>query len=291
MKKKLGFLGVFLALALSVGCSSSTTNSSETQQMTSSSTQPTKTIKLGIVGAVYEELWAPAKQKLAQQGIDLEFVNFSSYVKPNNALANGEIDLNAFQHDIYLQTEITQHNYKIQKIGNTFIIPLNLYSNKYKNISELPEKAKIAIPNDPTNGGRALKVLEAAGLIKLSADAGFNPTIKDVQENKKNIEIVELAANTIASALPDIDAGIVNGNYALDFGLDAQNPLFKDNVLDGKEYWNLVAARTEDLSDPAKVELYKKVLEAFQSAETEEVFNNKFSGYFVKIGWDEKLLG
>lgn len=248
------------------------------------------TVKLGVVGAIYEDLWKPAKEALKGEGVDLEIVQFSDYVTPNNALANGEIDLNAFQHRIYLENEVKEHGYKIENIGNTFIIPLNLYSQKVKSLDELKDGAVVAIPDDVTNGGRALKVLEAAGLIKLKAEAGFNPTIDDIESYTKQIKIEELKANTIPSALADVDAGIVNGNYALDFGLKTDEAIYKDSVLDQKEYWNLIAARTDDLSDPAKLEAYKKVVKAFQSQETEDVFNNDFGGYFIAVGWDEDLL-
>ena len=140
------------------------------------------TLTLGVVGSVYEEIWAPAKEQLAKEGIDLKIQQFSDYVTPNNALANGEIDLNSFQHQIYLDTEIENNDYKIQSIGYSFIIPLNLYSNKVKSLSEIKDGDTIAIPNDLTNGGRALKVLEAANLIKLKDDAAFSPTIDDIDK-------------------------------------------------------------------------------------------------------------
>ena len=243
-------------------------------------------IKLGVVGSIYEDLWAPAQKALKAEGITLKIVQFSDYVTPNNALNNGEIDLNAFQHRIFLENDAGSHNYDIKLIGNTFIIPLNLYSSKVKSVAELKNGATIAIPNDVTNGGRAIKVLAAAGLIKLSANAGFNPTVADIVENPKNIVIKELAANTIPSALADVDAAIVNGNYALDFGIKTESAIFKDTSVDEKQYWNLIAARNVDLKDPAKVEIFKKVVKAFQTKETEDVFNKTYGGYFIKEGWD-----
>lgn len=243
-------------------------------------------VKLGVVGSIYEDLWAPAQKALKKQGIDLKFVQFSDYVTPNNALSNGEIDLNAFQHRIFLKTDAGAHNYDVKLIGNTFIIPLNLYSTKIKSVKDLKKGSVVAIPNDVTNGGRAIKVLAAAGLISLKKEAGFNPTVNDISENKSGIVIKELAANTIPSALQDVDAAIINGNYALDFGIKTDSAIFKDTSVDEKEYWNLVAARGKDLNDPKKVEVFKKVVKAFQTAETEKVFNKDFGGYFIKEGWD-----
>ena len=243
-------------------------------------------IKIGVVGSIYEDLWAPAQKALKAEGINLKIVQFSDYVTPNNALSNGEIDLNAFQHRIFLENDAGSHNYDVKLIGNTFIIPLNLYSSKVKSVAELKNGATVAIPNDVTNGGRAIKVLAAAGLITLKADAGFNPTVADIVENPKNIVIKELAANTIPSALADVDAAIVNGNYALDFGIKTESAIFKDTSVDEKQYWNLIAARGADLKDPAKVEIFRKVVKAFQTKETEDVFNKTYGGYFIKEGWD-----
>lgn len=250
------------------------------------STAKVTEVKLGVVGSIYEDLWAPAQKALKAQGINLKIVQFSDYVTPNNALSNGEIDLNAFQHRIFLENDVESHNYDVKLIGNTFIIPLNLYSTKVKSVSELKKGSIVAIPNDVTNGGRAYKVLAATGLITLKASAGFNPTYDDIETNPSGIIIKELAANTIPSALADVDAAIVNGNYALDFGIKTESAIFKDTSVDEKAYWNLIAARGKDLQDSAKVEIFRKVVEAFQSPETEKVFNETFGGYFIKEGWD-----
>lgn len=248
------------------------------------------TVKLGLVGAIYEDLWTPAQAELKKEGINLEFVQFSDYVTPNNALNNKEIDLNAFQHQIFLADDAKSNGYDITNIGNTFIIPLNLYSESISSVDKIKDGDTIAIPDDVTNGGRALKVLEAAGLITLDAKAGFNPTLDDITKYNVKIKIEELKANTIPSALQDVTAAVVNGNYALDFGLKTEDAIYKDTVLDQKEYWCLIAARNEDLNDPEKVELYKKVVKAFQTEATEKVFNDTYGGYFIKVGWDEDLL-
>lgn len=267
-----------------------TESAAETTTEPAAETTEPVTVKLGVVGTIYEDLWTPAKEALKDEGIDLEFVQFSDYVTPNNALANGEIDLNAFQHRIYLQSEIDSYGYEIQNIGNTFIIPLNLYSDKISSVDELKDGDIVAIPDDLTNGGRALKVLEAAGLIDLDPDAAFNPTLDDIVKYNVGIKIEELKANVIPSTLADVSAAVVNGNYALDFGLKTDEAIYKDTVLDVEEYWNLIAARTADLQDPDKVAIYKKVVKAFQSPETEKVFNDTYGGYFIKVGWDQDLL-
>ncbi len=241
-------------------------------------------VKLGVVGAMYEEMWAPAKEALAAEGIDLQIVQFSDYNTPNTALANGDIDLNADQHRIFLEADASAKGYDLKIVGNTFIQPLSLYSNKVKSVNELKDGAVVAIPDDVTNGGRALKVLQTAGLVELRPDAGFNPRINDVF--KSRVQIKELKANTIPAALPDVDAAIINGNYALSFGINTETAIFKDTNLSETAYWNLIAANAESLKDAGKVEKFRKVVEAFQSPETEKIFKETYNGNFVKVGWD-----
>lgn len=302
MKKKIASL--FLAGALTVtafaGCGKtqqSDTNaagdaaaSTATEVTDTADTAEETTVKIGVVGSVYDELWAPAKEALKEEGINLEIVQFSDYNTPNNALNSGEIDLNAFQHQIFLQSDVEANGYEVETIGYTFIIPLNVYSNKVTSIDEIKDGDTIAIPNDVTNGGRAIKVLEAAGLITLKEDAEFSPTVDDIETYNVDITIQELQANTIPSVLDDVTAAVVNGNYALDFGLKTEEAIFQDTSVDEQEYWNIIVARSADLEDAAKVETYRKVVETFQSEATQTVFDDTFGGYFISVGWDEDLL-
>lgn len=278
------------ALALAIALLSLALTGCGSKDNGSAADGDTVTVKLGVVGAIYDDIWKPAQEALKAEGINLEIVQFSDYVTPNNALANGEIDLNAFQHRIYLQGEIANYGYEIQNIGNTFIAPMSLFSSKISSVSELKDGDIIAIPDDLTNGGRALKVLESAGIITLNSAAGFNPTLDDIQTYNIGVTIKELKANVIVSALPDVTAAIVNNNYALDFGLSASDAIFADDRLDIEDYWNLIAARTADLSDPDKVEIFRKVVEAYQSDATLEVFNTECRGFYTPAGWDQDLL-
>lgn len=274
MKKSIKAIFAVTALAagLFVGCEKK--QSAET------------TVTLGVTGVVYEDLWAPAKKILKDEGINLKLVQFSDYVTPNNALSNGEIDLNGFQHRIFFEGELKK-GYKISNIGNTFLSPMNLYSKKIKSVAELKEGDVVAIPNDVSNGGRALKVLSDAGIVTLKEDAGFNPSVDDIVSNNKGVIIKELAANTIPSVLADVTAAVINGNYAIDFGIDPETSIFKDSTINESQYWNLIAARTEDLSDPAKVEIYKKIVDAYHTQGTLDVYNNQYNGYYLATGWDE----
>ncbi|MBQ3447408.1 MAG: MetQ/NlpA family ABC transporter substrate-binding protein [Synergistaceae bacterium] len=247
------------------------------------------TVRLGVTGSVYDEMWQPVKDMLAKEGIDLEIIQFTDYVTPNRALADGDIDLNGFQHRIYFADELESRGYKLTNIANTFVVPLNLYSIKIKTLDEIKDGDVIAIPNDPTNGGRAIKVLATSGLITLREGAGFNPTKEDIASYSKKITIQELAANTIPSALPDIAAGVINDTYALDYGLKASDAVFADQARE-KEYWNLIAARTADLEDPAKLETYTKVVKAYQSEAMKAHLAELYGGFFRPVGWDEDLL-
>ena len=269
MKKALLAVALVLALALSAQA---------------------ETVRLGVTGSIYDEMWAPAKALLAKEGIELDVVQFTDYVTPNRALDDGDIDLNGFQHQIYFKDELENRGYKLTNIANTFVVPLNLYSIKIKTVGEIKDGDIIAIPNDPTNGGRAIKVLAGAGLIKLRDGAGFNPTKDDIESYPVKIKIEELAANMIPSALPDVTAAIINDTYALDYGLKAQDAVFTDTSVDQKEYWNLLAARASDLEDPAKLALYEKVVKAYQSAETKALLAELQGGFFMPVGWDEDLL-
>lgn len=241
-------------------------------------------VKLGTVGT--SDGWEVAKESLKKQNIDLQFVEFSNYTTPNHALDAGEIDLNAFQHRIFLANEIENYKYNLKIVANSYILPLSLYSSKIKSVDEIKSGDKIAIPNDLTNGGRALKVLESAGLIVLSKDAKFSPTVHDIAENPSGIEIVELAANTIPSSLQDVTAAIVNGAYAHDFGLKMDEAIFMDTSLSQKEYWNIVVANAKDLENPEKVEVLKKVIAAYHTAETEKYYLEEYGGFYIMVGWD-----
>lgn len=271
-------------------CSSKNQSSTSSQSSkTSAASQATQKITLGVVGTD-KEFWVPAQKTLKSEGIDLEFVEFSDYVTPNKALANKEIDLNAFQHQVYLDSEVAANGYKIQAIGYTLIAPLNLYSKKIDSVSKLKAGDVIAVPNDATNEGRALKVLEHAGIIKLKANAPFSPTVQDIDKYNVKITIKELAANTITSALPDVAAAIINGNYATAFGLKNDDAIYKDDGTGSEKYWNIIVARTEDLNNPDRVKIFKKIVNAFHQSATEDVFKTTFKGAYIKAGWDIDLL-
>lgn len=246
-------------------------------------------VSIGVTGAVHEQIWAPAIETLKGEGIEVELVQFSDFTLPNNALANGDIDLDAFQHHLYLDSEIESYGYDLTKIATEYSTHMNLFSEKIDSIDQLKDGDVIAIPNDPTNGGAALKILQDAGILTLKADSAFSPTVDDIESYNYNVKIEELAANTIPSALPDVTAAIVNVNYAIDYGFKMDDALYVGD-LNEEPYWTLIAARTEDLSDPDKVAVYDKIVKAFQSEGTKKVYEETFGGYYEPAGWDEDLL-
>lgn len=277
MKKRNKIIGLLGALILSLtlgGCASKSETAGGTEN------ESAKTIvKLGIVGEVSEP-WEPAIEALAKENIDLQIVKFADYVLPNQALADGEIDLNAFQHIAFLNNEINEKGFDLTPIGNTMIAPLNLYSDKIEGVDEIKENDKIAIPNDITNGGRALKVLESAGLIEVDPQAGYTPEIKDITSNPLNLEFVELEAAQIPSLLPDVAAAIINGNHASDNNLTQEDAIFTQDVSTIKPdnpYINVIVARSEDKDN----EIYKRIVEAYQTDETKVALQNTFNGLYL----------
>ncbi|MBP5454559.1 MAG: MetQ/NlpA family ABC transporter substrate-binding protein [Lachnospiraceae bacterium] len=242
------------------------------------------TVKLGIMGASDETVWNPIVEEFKAQGVTIEYVFFTDYTQPNAALDAGDVDLNSFQHYTYLNNEKEKFGYKIDAIGDTLITALNVYSKKVSSIDEIPEGGKIAIPNDAVNGGRALNVLQASGLIKLAEGKELTPTVTDIVENTKNIEIVEVDASQTASLLPDVDAALINGGYALDAGLSPKDDsIFVDDpsFYTTKAYVNIIAARTEDLDN----ELYKEIVKAYQTQRTKDIYANDFQGLYI-AAWE-----
>ena len=301
MKKKLlaTVLTAALAFGAITGCGSQKTeetaatdsNSATTTSETTASTQEaeaakdgeTRVVKLGLTGVIYEDIWNPIKEKLAGEGIDLQYVQFSDFSLPNAALDAGEIDINAFQHHAYFNNDTEKNGYDLTAIGDTFIIAMNIYSDQIQSIDELKDGDTVAIPDDASNGGRALKVLESAGIIEIDPDAGANPTVSDITNYKVQVDITELGASTIPSVIPDFTIAVVNGNYALDYGIDPSTAIFKESEYDDDSYFCLIAVKSGNADDP----VYQEIVKLVQSEETKQIFEDKFGGYFVPA-WEAK---
>ena len=241
------------------------------------------TVRIGLTGTIYEDIWNPIAEDLKEEGIKIELVQFSDFSLPNQALAAGDIDLNAFQHHAYFNSDVESNGYDIVPIGDTFVIAMNIYSNKITDVSELKDGDKVAVPNDASNEGRALKVLESAGILNIKESAGNNPEITDIESYNVQIELVEANAADLCALLPDVEAAVINGNYALDYGIDPnEEAIFAEKNYADDSYFCLIAAR----SDEADSEVYKKIVEAFQSENTKKIFKDEFKGFFVPA-WEK----
>lgn len=239
----------------------------------------TKVVKVGVVGESSDQ-WEPVIKKLANEGITVELVPFSDYSQPNQALEDKEIDLNSFQHYAYLNKDIEDRGFDLTVIGETLIAPLGIYSNKIKSVDELKDGDSIAIPSDATNGGRALKVLETAGVIKVNEAAGYTPVLDDIVENPKNIKFVEVEAAQTPRLLEDVAVALINGGHAVDAGFNPkEDSIYLEEVKEGSEnpYINVIVARTEDKDN----EVYKKIVEEFRSDEVAKVIEEVYKGAYI----------
>ena len=227
-----------------------------------------------VVGATPEPhaaLLSLVVDDLAAQGITLEIKEFTDYVTPNDAVEYGEIDANYFQHIPYLESFNTEHGYHLVNAGGIHVEPIALYSSKYSSLSDLPNGAVIAIPNDPTNEGRALLLLQSAGLIKLRADAGLEAIPLDITENPKNFKFSEIEAATLPRVLSDVDAAIINGNYAIPAGLVAtRDGLFVEGA--DSPYVNVIAVKEGNENNLA----IKALIEALKSDEVAAFVAEKY---------------
>lgn len=279
MKKFLKSLGVLsLAGSVLVGATSAVQAQGEFEG---------ETVTVGVVSEAEEQVWEfVSEQALEQEGIELELVLFTDYVQPNVALQDGSTDLNAFQHVAFLNEWNEANDGNLEALGFSYVTPLGVYSESITSIEEIPEDAVIAIPNDPTNGGRALLGLELAGLIEVDDEAGILPTVADVTDNPLNIQFEELEAAQIAQALPDVDAAVINNTFALDAGLSVEDAIFLDaeNPSDlPDDYKNIIAVN----GDNADSELFAKVVELYQTDEVAEKLAEASNGGDVPA-WTEE---
>ena len=208
-----------------------------------------KTLKVGATPVPHAELLNLVKGELAAQGIDLQIIEFTDYVTPNIALAERQLDANFFQHLPYLESFAGERKLSLESVVGVHLEPLGLYSKKYRSVADLPTGAAIGIPNDPTNEGRALILLQSKGLIKLKANAGLKATVKDIASNPRKFVFKELEAALLPRSLSDVAASIINGNYALESGL---NPVRDALFLEGGEspYANILVVRKGEAKDP-----------------------------------------
>ncbi|WCC79452.1 MetQ/NlpA family ABC transporter substrate-binding protein [Cutibacterium equinum] len=241
----------------------------------------TTTVKIGTTEAA-NDYWQVLKKKASAQGITIEVVSFNDYTQPNVALSQGQVDLNVFQHLLFLADYNVKHHDDLTPIAATYIVPLNIYSKKYQQVSQLPAGATVAIPNDATNQGRALLVLQKAGLLKLRDGGSALSTPADVIADQSTVKVKAIDAAQTAASLDGVDAAVVNNNFAADAGLDRNKVLYKDDAT-GKSadpYINIVAAKAADKDN----ETYKKVAKLWSDPEVQKSIIEQSGGTAKVVG-------
>ena len=230
------------------------------------------TLKVGVSPVPHAEILGAVKDKLAKEGVNVEIIEFTDYVQPNLALNDKNLDANYFQHKPYLDEFARSRNLKVDSAGAIHLEPMSVFSKKIKDLKDLPDGARVAIPNDPTNGGRALLVLQSAGLIKLRDGAPINATPQDITENKKNLQFSELEAPQLPRSLEDADISVININFALEAKLNPKDAIFTESS--DSPYANIVAVREGDETRPE----IKKLIEALTSQESKDFIEKKYNG-------------
>ncbi|KZB63028.1 metal ABC transporter substrate-binding protein [Thalassospira lucentensis] len=235
-------------------------------------------IKIGVTPGAHEEVMEQVVKVAAKKGLDIEIISFSDYVIPNQALDDGDLQANSFQHKPYLDNQIKDRGYDLSVVGYNILTPMGIYSDKIKDLSELKDGAEVGIPNDPTNGGRALLVLQSEGLIKVDPAAGLSVSPLDVIENPKNIKFVELDAAQLPRSLADLDASAINTNYALEAGL---NPIKDSIAIEGNDspYANVIVTRTQDKDAP----WVKTLVESYHDDSIREFIETKYEGSVLPV--------
>lgn len=227
--------------------------------LTACETQDKNILKVGTIAGPETQLTEVAAKVATAAGLQIKIVEFTDYIQPNAALNDGSIDVNVFQHTPYLAEQIKTRHYNLVAVGKTLIYPMRIYSSKIKTLQAIPKGAIIAIPNDPSNEGRALLLLQKAGLIKLKAHVGLLATPNDIQANPQQLVFKELDAAQLARSLPDVTAAAINTNYAMPAGLTAQDAIFTENT--DSPYANLIVVRSSEMHDPR----IKQFVAAFHS--------------------------
>ncbi|HLO78732.1 MAG TPA: MetQ/NlpA family ABC transporter substrate-binding protein, partial [Magnetospirillum sp.] len=230
-----------------------------------------ETIKVGVTGGPHAAILEQVATLAAKDGLQIKVVEFDDYQLPNAALVQGDLDANSFQHQPFLDNQIKDRGYSITAIAKTVVFPIGLYSKRVKALSDLKEGDKVAIPNDPSNGGRVLLLLQSQGLITLRADAGIKATVLDVVDNPRKLRFVELPAAQLPRSLDDVTVAAINSNYAIEIGLLPHRDAL---VLESPDspYANVIAVRTQDKDKP----VFAKLVRLYQSPEIRRFIQEKY---------------
>jgi D-methionine transport system substrate-binding protein len=243
--------------------------------LTGCGSQDKHTLKVGVISGPETELMEVAKDTAkSKYGLNVKIIEFTDFIQPNAALNDGSIDANMFQHQPYLDQQMKDRHYSLVAIGKTFVYPMGVYSSKFKTVQDLPMRATIGIPNDPTNEGRALLLLQKAGLITLKDTNDLSSTPADIASNPKKLRFKELDAAQLARSLQDMDAAVINTNYAIPAGLSpTKDAIFHEGS--DSPYANIIVIRTDEQNDPRMQQL----VSALQSEEvlkaSKKIFNDQ----------------
>ena len=283
MKNKTFLATLTLSASLFLAACGNAASDSSSDSSTADANEPVK-VTLGVVGEVNEPWDYVIEELKEKENIEVELVKFTDYTTPNNALAEGEIDLSSFQTEIFMDNYNRDHGTELTTIGYTVMAPLGLYSEKITSINELKDGDTIAIPNDVSNEGRALILLQTAGLIKLDTAAGLVPTTEDVVENRLNLQFQTLESNQTARALQDVTASVINSGMAVDAGfIPSEDAVFLEPVTeDSKPYYNVIAALAEDINN----EVFQTIVAYYQSEGTAKVIEESSKGSQFPV-WDQ----
>lgn len=273
---------------LLAACGNSDSGANEESDSAENNSDSKQEVTIGVVGDIEREVWEDVAERLeADEGIKLEVKVFDDYVQPNTALEDGSLDLNAFQHLAFLNDFVQSSDADVTPVGYTYVSPMAAYSEKVTDLANLEDGAEVVIPNDATNGGRALLLLELAGVIEVDDETGISPTVNDVTKNDKNIKFTEVDAAQVPRSLADADAVIANTNYAVDAGLSpSEDGIFvdTDDLNDvGAQYKNAIVVKTADKD----ADWVNKVVAAYQSEETEEKIKEVSDGADQKAWTDD----
>lgn len=275
-----GALVAGLALALTA-CSADADDTGDTTGSTDEATtdgEQTDPVVIGVVGAS-EDHWRIFEEKAAEAGIPVEIVDFTEYTLPNPALSEGELDLNQFQHILYLAQYNVEAGDDLVPVGATAVYPLGLYSRQYESVDDIPEGAEIAVPNDPTNLARALLVLQDAGLVTLRDGGSAFSTETDVVAEESRVTVTPVDAQQTALALDSVAASIINNDFLADAGIDPESVLYADDAGSdaARPYINIWAARAEDADNP----LYAQLVEIYEDEEVQAALQEASGGTAV----------
>lgn len=241
-----------------------------------------KPLKVGVRGGVDEQIWEVVTVVAKKNGLAVEPVVISGAASPNEALNNGDLDANSFQHIPFLKDQIKQRGYKLVSVANTLISPIAFYSQKYKSLESLPEGARVGIPNDPSNQTRALVILRDHGLITLKA--GFDPfsgtaSLDDVTSNPRKLKFIESASLVLAKSLPDVDTAAIVNTFAYQAGLIATRDGIAVEKKENNPYVNVIAVREQDRDAP----WVPKLVAAYHSEEVRKFIESKFEGSVIPV--------